>query len=292
MALCGGSSKQVVSNQLPAWYEDAAKANVKTAQGLAQRDYPTYTAPRLADFTPDQQAGFAATRNTAGAYQPYLAKAGDLLTKFGDMTWADADQASYMNPYNDAVTNATVEEIRRAGNIDRGQLERSMTAEGAWGDARHGVAEAESSRNQNQLIANTIATGKANAYNQALQAFNADRNAQLAAAGGLVDYAGAGSQMGYADAAALLGIGGQQQQQQQSSLDLGYQDFWNEFNFPIENLNLMTSTLGGTPYSQQTTSQLPGGSGLAGGIGAFASLVGGAGTLANSAGGWSNLWPF
>lgn len=289
----GGDGGQTVtsSTKLPSWYEDAAKANVKKAQTLAKRDYPQYSGPRLADFTADQQAGFDLTRRTAGAYQPYLGKAGDLLTKFGDLTWADADQASYMNPYMDQVTNATVEEIRRAGNVDRAQLERAMTAEGAWGDARHGVVEAENLRNQNTTIANTIASGKASAYNQALQAFNADRQAQLAAASGLMDYAGTGQQMGYRDAAALLGTGGQQQQQQQSHLDLGYQDFWNEFNFPIENLNLVTSTLGGTPYSQTTTSTQPGGNSFATNLGAFGALVGGLGSLGGSEG-LSGLWPF
>lgn len=292
MALCGSSSqKGSASTQLPAWYENAVKSNVGKAGDLAARPYPQYTAPRLADFTPDQLAGFDKTRATAGQYQPYLDQAGSLLQKFGGMTWADADQQSYMNPYQQQVTAATVDELRRQGEVSRAQIERDATAASAWGDARHGVVEAEQRRNEGRTIADTIATGNAAAYDRAQQAFNTDRAAQMAAAGGMVDFAGTGAQLGYADAAALLGIGGQQQNQGQASLDLAYQDFLREKGYPMEMVNFMTSTLQGSPYSSTTTTTQPGGNAFAQNLGAFGALAGGLGMLSD-AGGFASLWPF
>ena len=64
-------------------------------------------------------------------------------------------------------------------------------------------------------------------------------------------------QMGYADVAAMLGIGGQQQGQTQSEMDLSYNEFLRQFYFPQEQTNWLLGQLQGTPYGQTTISQQP-----------------------------------
>lgn len=62
----GGSTTSSV--QIPAWSEDAAKANLARADQLAQIGYVPYSGPDVAAFTPMQQSAFANTGQAAGAF--------------------------------------------------------------------------------------------------------------------------------------------------------------------------------------------------------------------------------
>lgn len=58
--------------QLPEWYTQYTTDMLGRAQAVANLPYAQYTGPRIAGFTPTEQAGFAATQQAAGAYQPFL----------------------------------------------------------------------------------------------------------------------------------------------------------------------------------------------------------------------------
>jgi hypothetical protein len=72
--------------QLPEWYTQYTTDMLARAQALADRPYTPYTGPRIAGFTPDEKAGFEATKKAAGAYQPFLSKAGETLGEAGKIT--------------------------------------------------------------------------------------------------------------------------------------------------------------------------------------------------------------
>jgi hypothetical protein len=57
---------------LPDWYTNYAMEVLSTQRATALNPYQPYGSPRVADFSPDQQAGFEAARSAAGAYQPGL----------------------------------------------------------------------------------------------------------------------------------------------------------------------------------------------------------------------------
>lgn len=62
----GGSATSKV--EIPAWAENAAKANLARADQLAQIGYVPYSGPDVAAFTPMQQAAFANTGQAASAF--------------------------------------------------------------------------------------------------------------------------------------------------------------------------------------------------------------------------------
>lgn len=72
---------------------------------------------------------------------------------------------------------------------------------------------------------------------------------QLAAAGQLSALGQAGQTMNLKDLAALEAVGQTQQQQGQKSLDLAYQDFLNQRNYPAQQLSMMNALIRGLPYS-------------------------------------------
>lgn len=125
-AIPAGSALTAVTNQtvLPDWYTNAAMQTLANQSAVSTTPYQTYQAPRVAGFTPTQQAGFNMTHGSAGAYQPGLAAAtgttnaavgapGALATAQPWLAQAGQSGASgigtYMNPWNEAVTSRIAE---------------------------------------------------------------------------------------------------------------------------------------------------------------------------------------
>lgn len=297
MACCGGgggssSSTQTIytKNELPGWVNDAAKANYEEAKTLSQRAYPAYSGQRIAQLTPDQTGAIDMVRNAMGRWDVPLNQAMATASGVAGTSLPQADIQAYMNPHIQQVINTSVAEANRQGDIARQQLARQAGTASAWGGDRQAIMESELQRNTADNINRMVAGLYGDAYNQAVQAWNADQGRKLQASGLMADLAGAGQQLGFADANALLQMGGLQQAQEQANLDLGYGDFLAQWHHPIEMLNLRMSALNASPYN---TSSMQTNSGfetprpnttaqILGGLGAFA---GGLGMLGGM-GGW------
>jgi hypothetical protein len=117
-----GSALRAVQSQtvLPEWYTNYAMDILANQQALAARPFPTAPMPRVAEFSPTQQQGFAMTGQAAGSYQPALGQAtqatqqalgapGGLaaaqpyLSQAGQTSVANIGQ--YMNPYQEQVVD-------------------------------------------------------------------------------------------------------------------------------------------------------------------------------------------
>jgi hypothetical protein len=75
-----------------------------------------------------------------------------------------------MNPYQQAVTEQTLAEIRRQADIAGQSQAAQAVRTGAFGGTREGVQRAEMERNTQNLMAQQIAQGYAQNYAQAQQA--------------------------------------------------------------------------------------------------------------------------
>jgi hypothetical protein len=75
-----------------------------------------------------------------------------------------------MNPYQQAVTEQTLAEIRRQADIAGQSQAAQAVRTGAFGGTREGVQRAEMERNVQNLMAQQIAQGYAQNYAQAQQA--------------------------------------------------------------------------------------------------------------------------
>jgi len=117
-----GSALKAVQSQtvLPEWYTNYAMDLLANQQALAQRPFPLAPMPRVAEFSPTQQQGFAMTGQAAGAYQPTLGQAtqttqqalgapGGLATAQPYITQAGqtsvANIGQYMNPFQEQVVD-------------------------------------------------------------------------------------------------------------------------------------------------------------------------------------------
>lgn len=279
MCFGGNTTTSVQTQEIPKWISDAGQTNYSTAQQIAGRDYPTYSGPRVANFSPDETAAMDLMRGSVDAWKPTTDAAATALTNQLNNGGMAANIGNYMSPYVGEVVDRSVQEVQRQGDVARRGIGARAHAAGAFGDARHGVADAELDRNIIKLSGDVAAQGYQSAYDRAMSGYLGDQAATTQSATAASQLARLAQQMGLTDVGGLLQTGGMERQLTQQNYDTAYQDFLNQFYYPVEGLNMMTAALSGTPYSRSSTTTSPGANTFGQTAGGIAALLGGAGRL-------------
>lgn len=202
--------------------EELKLALIRSAQALPQAQLPTY---QVAGMSPEQVDALKAGVEGIGAYAPYLQRGSEAMqagtATMGEAAnilrgadtrnqFAAAQQATnlgigslmgaaqgynpysaqaFMNPYQQAVIQESLQEINRQGDIARQNLQAQAVRSGAFGGSREGIQRAELERGlsqtRNQAIINALQQGYSGAQQQAQQAFEQQQQRQLAQAQGL-----------------------------------------------------------------------------------------------------------
>ena len=214
--------------------------------------YQAYNAPRIAGFNDDQTTAFQGIRDAQGASQPYFGAQSALINRATAGPSA-AQTAQYMNPYTQNVIDIQQRELGRQGEQERQRIGAGAAQAGSFGGSRQAILEAEQMRNQGMRGDDIQAKGLNQAYAQAQQGI---------AQAGARDLQGAGmyGQMGtqvpaqrMKELGALAGVGAADQTQRQRALDLGFQQFRDEYNAPMQNLNEYSAILRGFPLPADTS---------------------------------------
>jgi len=180
--------------------------------------------PRVADFSQDQLGAHDLAREGIGAYQPYLDTANSAtnagLAGFTEEQLAsmqrlnhqglsgftdDQNQsrqdltnqgtqynigAEYLNPYQQEVTDRTMEEMRRQQNMDMNSVGDAAANAKSFGGSRLGVLESETTRGHDANRANILASMNANNFTQGQQAQELHRQRMLQGATNSANMAG------------------------------------------------------------------------------------------------------
>jgi hypothetical protein len=282
----------VTQTNLPGYVQPYFENLLNSAQNVAGNAYTPYTGQRVADFTPAQQQGFDITQSTVGGQQPYIGAATQATNMAANTAQNTAgyqaapitsqnfgqDAANqYMSPYMNDVVNYQKGQAQR--DFAEGQAGRDSAAvqAGAFGGYRDAIQQGLAQRGLAQQLGGIEATGAQNAFTQAQAQFNADQarglqaqtanDAAAAQAAGIQqtgaglglqvgsqysNLASANQGLGLQQAQAMQGIGAQQQALQQQGLDIGYQNFQNQVNFPYQQLGFMSNILHGLPVQPNT----------------------------------------
>ena len=78
-----GTARETSRTELPEWYTEYATDMLARARGAADMPYQAFPGPRIAPFTPTEREGMDVTKRAAGAYEPFLSRAGDILGQVG-----------------------------------------------------------------------------------------------------------------------------------------------------------------------------------------------------------------
>ena len=247
--------------ELPPFLEQAYKKLAQQAEAVTDPTvkYTPYGGQRLAPLTTEQQYARQRGFQQARAYEPDLGMARG-LTSLSMAQISEADITQYMNPYQTQVTQNVLDEMRRRSDIQGQQISDAAVRSGAFGGARHGVQESERMRNLREQQSRTAAEMGQQNYQQALAAAQAQKAQQLSGAGAFGNIAGQQMSLGQQGIQGLTQAGAMGQQQLQKGMDIAYQDFLKQQQFPYTQAATLGNLLSGVPANQMVTaySQQPG----------------------------------
>lgn len=271
----GGSASQeqqrtTATTNYPDWYNRLQQANLLRAAESAFEEYQPYGGPRQALAGPAQREareGFSGLASIAApSYTEALEQA-----RLGATQLAGADITPFMSPFQQGVTDIALREARRQGDIQREELASQATRAGAFGGSRQALQEAEAERNIQQNLADIQATGSQRAYESALAQLAADRSAAAGAAPQLAAL-GSGLQQTLTTGLKEAELAGERERaERQGALDIAYQDFLTQRQYPLAQASGLQSLLGGATVPGSTLSttfgQPPSVGGQLGGLG-------------------------
>jgi hypothetical protein len=277
-----------VSSSIPQWMSDYNQGLIARANAIAAEPYQAYGGPRIAGFTPDTQNAFGMTRQAANAYQGPLAAAlgltadalgpgnGGLATAQPYITNASQNYpgavSQYMDPYvGNVIDRAKLEANRNYTENILPTLDAKFTAAGQYGSSAMAREANRAARDVTEGLQSNANAALSQAYQSGANIFGQDQSRQL----GLAQLTGqlgtqdqvnqmkgaaqlgalgqTAQQLGLTGASALDTIGQMQQGQQQKNLDLAYQDFENQRDYPRQTVDWLSSVIRGMPAPESRT---------------------------------------
>jgi hypothetical protein len=271
---------------------EAAKfALMEQARGLVGTpvNVPAY---QVAGLTPDQIRSQELARSGIGSFAPFIQSGGQSIESgqgilgTAAQRFAPGGAQDYMNPYQEAVTQNALAEMRRQADISRQGAAAQAVRAGAFGGTREGVQRAEMERGLADIMSQRIAQDYAQNYAQAQQA-------SMMAGQGLQGIASLSGQLGVQQAAlgealqrgqlqdiqTLSTLGQQQQAQQQAEFEAQRMTQLQSQYEPYQRLGFLSDIYKGAPTTQSVLASqtAPSASPLAQVVGAAgAALTGGA----------------
>jgi hypothetical protein len=274
------STQQQQTTQLPPWINDAAQQNYAFAQNVANQPLQQYQGQMVADPGAQMQQAWntAAAGGNAGqdqynaAQAGYLGVMGQTPQQVTPGSLASTNLAPYMNPYTSSVINATLPVMQQNLALSQNQNQNQAASANAFGGSRQGVqqgvTQAQGAQGMAQMAAqlNQANFGQAQTAAQSdiatnLQGQLANQSAQQNQAGLNLQASGGLSTLGNAAQANQIKNFGEQvtagsleQQQAQNQINAQMAKFQNAWAYPGQQLGVLQSALGMTPYGQSTTS--------------------------------------
>ena len=207
----------------------------------------------LADVTADQLAVQEGLRGLVGSQAAGLQEATELARGQTQQATAEALQP-FMNPYQQAVTDIAKRKAQEQfEQTTLPTLRKQAIDAGAFGGSRAAMRESQAQDAQARLLADIQAKGDLAAFQDARQAFEAQKTRERQAAEGLTGLTGREFEARRAELGGLEAVGREQQQRQQQLLDESYQRFLQERQFPEQQLGLYQGVVqGASPFLRTT----------------------------------------
>ena len=283
--MSGGGTTQTTQSQnttqLPPWVNDAAQQNYAFAQNVAQQPLQQYQGQMVADPSGQMQQAWntAAQGGNAGQQQynaanaGYLGVMGQTPQQVTPGALSSTNLAPYMNPYTQSVINSTLPIMQQNLALSQNQNQDQAASANAFGGSRQavqqGVTQAQGAQGMAQMAAQLNQANYGQAVGQAqsdiatnLQGQLANQSVQqnqaalnLQGAGGLAALGNAAQQSQVRNFGEQVTAGSLEQQQAQNQINAQMAKFQNAWAYPGQQLGVLQSALGMTPYGQAQQGQ-------------------------------------
>ena len=275
-----------IPEELAPYYKDIlgkaqALYDARTAEG-----YQPYQGPTLAQFTPEQEQAFTGIAGLQGTTAPVFEEAMG-LTREAAAPITTEQVEEYMNPYQQAVVDIEKREAQKQYESQVvPQLAARAATTGGFGGSRQAILEGMAADTQQRLLGDIQAKGSAQAYQDAVNRLQMERQAQGAAAGQLASMAPAQLKTQLGEIGAQQTVGEERQKLTQQALNEAYGQYLKEQEFPYQTMGRYQSVVTGAPIAQtQYIPPAPPPPSLAN------QLIGGLGTLGATYGAFGGFSP-
>ena len=229
---------------------------------------------RLADVTAEQKAAFAGLRDMFTQVDPETGvrsfrdpssegfKEATRLSERGARGFDELAEGefeeTYMSPYKQAVTDIQIREAEKKQEAMRRKRQGAARMANALGQGRFGAEQAMASFYDQQLLDDIQKKGLQESWTEGLKVFDSDRSAARA---GSTQRAGLTTDeltSGLKSLGALQSTGETQRAIAQQPLDMNYEEFARQQQFPKQNLQELSGILRGfqvQPTTYQTSQQ-------------------------------------
>jgi hypothetical protein len=252
--------------------QQAQQQEYGAAESIANTPYTAYTGTQVAPITGSQQQAITQAQtdaNTDEAGQD-IGQSEALAGQIAGNSWNSATAAKYMNPYTQNVTDVAQKQMQQqyAQTINAQNLGAAST--GAFGGDRSTLTNENTTGQYLYQSGNLAAVNQANAYNSAVQTWQADNQRASSAASAYQSAGNDITQMNASQIKDLLATGGVAQATQQMQLNANYNDYLDQRGWAANELQPLIQATGGkgtpaNPTPMNTASDLAGlGSALAG----------------------------
>tara|TARA_E500000081_G_scaffold52833_1_gene55870 strand:+ start:30150 stop:32531 length:2382 start_codon:yes stop_codon:yes gene_type:complete len=247
------STVQQVRQEYPAYFQPYLEDVLEGAQQQYQREYEPFPESRLVDTPESRTDALTAlqdmdlARMSQGVYNDAISG-----TQAAGTGFPDTNLESYMNPYQQLVTDQLLRNATERRGVARKGIGDAAARSGAYGGSRQGVAEAMFDRDTQRELTDLEERSNMAAFQNALAASQADKQRQLASSAQL-------GQLGQAQQQALTsGIAGvekaatAEQALAQQARDIALQDFKSQEGFDTQKLAEYSAIIrGATPPPNQ-----------------------------------------
>ena len=247
---------------IPEYAQPYMETLLGKAEALTSSPYQAFGGERISQMDPLQQQAYtqASQMGMPGQFDVAtgLAGAGGLESlgagnQYMMMATSPGAQQAFMSPYMQNVVD--VQKAAALRDAQKAQLVGDLGAarQGTYGGARALLAGTERERALQGQLGTIQAQGLQNAYEQAMKNMQFGTTAGLQGAGQATQAAQTLGQLGATEQQAGIdltkfqsALGAEQRQQQQAALDLAYQDFINQQQYPYKQLGFMSDLLRGS----------------------------------------------
>lgn len=222
----GGGGKSTTTPMIPNEFKPLANRYSDVAIDYSNKPFEAYQGQRFAGLNNAQNFGIGMVQDRALSGSQTINNAEGQLNNM--------IQGGQTNPFLDQMVGRAQQSVADNFNmLSKPQLESAMVRSGSFGN--EGLNQMMD--RQRKAAAQQMGDIATNMYGNA---YETDRGRQMQAIGMAPQF---GNQA-YQDAAQLMQAGGIQQDQAQKGLDFGYQQFQEQQDYPLKQLQAMSGVLG------------------------------------------------
>ncbi len=218
----------------------------KLYEARKETGYQDYDGPRIAGFSPEEQAAMSGISGLVGAGSQYFDPARDLAKGLGERFTSDTAQ-SYMNPYQQSVVDVEKRKAREDFGQTMQDIGSKAVGAGSFGGSRQAILEGEATSDLGQRLGDIQAIGTKQAFDDARKAFEAQKGRERLSGSALASLGQQAPQQALKELTALAGVGESGRGMEQSKMDMAYQNFLDRQNFAGNALGDYAGMLYGFP---------------------------------------------